>query len=198
MERFIRRGFAFILSAVALSASLSYAQAIEKHNPNKIWETEPHLSFDDTQWVLRRPIMITQGLFAGKLTHDEHWQRWSVDPNFNGTKMDGDPNMMGRSNIFDAIRISIGPKVGGWSRVFKVEPEDPEEEFKIAWGVDPKSCWGQELRIVPRKGKPLLILQGPGSYWLYALERYHRDTEVKLKISGPFDRYDPSLEGDLI
>lgn len=68
-------------------------------------------------------------------------------------------------------------------------------DWKLSWGV-PETGWGQELRIVPRREIPLLLLAGPDSYKIFGFDRYNRSREVKLKISGPYWRYDPTLEGD--
>lgn len=190
-----KKSLALLAATTAFLFGVNYAIAAAENNPNRTWQTEPHLSFDDWDWVLRRPFMKTEWLARGKLTHDEMWTYWPINPNFEGRIIEGIPGEMVRRSWFDAVRISLGPMVGGWDMVYKVEPENPNVDWKLSWGV-PETGWGQELRIVPRKEIPLLLLAGPGSYKIFGFDRYNRSREVKLKINGPYWRYDPTLEGD--
>lgn len=186
-----KKSLVLLAATTAFLFGVNYTIAAAENNPNKTWQTEPHLSFDDWDWVLRRPFMMTPFLARGKLTHNEAWFYWPVRPNFQGVRISGIPGEMRRVTWLDAIRISLG----GWDQVYKVEPEKIETDWKFAWGV-PETGWGQELRIIPRKGVPLLVLAGPDEWTAYGFERFNRKKEVKLKVSGPFYRYDPFLEGD--
>lgn len=179
----------------ACMVAAGYSTLIACRNPNLYHQTEPHTRFDDTVWPIGRPFMELPWLANGKLTHDPHYVNIALNENFVGTRLEGDPNMIRRDSFPNAVRISLGPVVGGWEQVYRLEPEDPDIEWQFAFKGFRQSSFVQICRVVLNRAAK--VLRGPNAYMAGGIERYSRK-EIKVKVTGPFNRYNQMVDGDQI